>query len=396
MGLLPRRDLGLPLDDRAAELVDLGWARVVLEIDPEAVDELGCEYGVGVGVDRPHDFFCVPGHADLAVRVAGLEEAQQLRASLVVDAFISLGEQPAAPIQRVGLVASVTEGVVLHPSPALIQLLVRELHHMERVRDLNRVRQHRVEHQPVRAPQVEGCELDPITPLLRSLLEPLARPRSVATLDHVEQLASAGADDLGRPRLGAPRSDPREQHLVEPDRGDVADPGRVINECCPVRDDRVVDRVPITPEFHSDLVHRPCPPADLASHPPADLASHPPARPIRHPQPGRRDRRRILGPGPNRTRAVRARPPALVPHQPRRPPEAAQVDELNDRSVLNPHRPGASRTHRSITHGLDMDPQRFDTVAVIDPKDSHSRQADQQRAHARRVQFHEGSRFCRR
>jgi len=35
----------------------------------------------------------VPGHADFAVRVAGFEQAEQLGAALVVEAFVGAGEQ---------------------------------------------------------------------------------------------------------------------------------------------------------------------------------------------------------------------------------------------------------------------------------------------------------------
>ena len=39
---MPVRDLHAPFADRAAELMDLGWAPVVLQIVREAGDELAC------------------------------------------------------------------------------------------------------------------------------------------------------------------------------------------------------------------------------------------------------------------------------------------------------------------------------------------------------------------
>lgn len=108
-------DLGAPLDDDAAELADLWWARGVLEVLAEAGHELECNDGIGVVIDRPDDLLRVPRRADLASRVAGFEQPDELRPSLVIEAFISLGEQPSRSVEGVVLVPAVTEGLVLDP-----------------------------------------------------------------------------------------------------------------------------------------------------------------------------------------------------------------------------------------------------------------------------------------
>src|SRR5205807_4919650 len=105
----------------------------------------------------------------------GGEEPEELRATVVVESFVGLGEQASAPIQRIGLAAAMTEGLVLDPAAALVELLVRELHQMERIRDLNRVGQHRVEHRPIRTRQIQRRPLDVRPPLVAACCEPPGR-----------------------------------------------------------------------------------------------------------------------------------------------------------------------------------------------------------------------------
>lgn len=132
MRSVPRGDLVPPAHDGAAELADLGWARLVLEITTQPADEAEREVGVVMVVDAAHDFLRVPRHADLASWVAGLQQADELGATPLVEAFVGLGQQAPRPVERVRLVAAVTERLVLHPATHLVEALVRELAHMER------------------------------------------------------------------------------------------------------------------------------------------------------------------------------------------------------------------------------------------------------------------------
>jgi len=93
----------------------------------------------------------MPRVADFAAWVAGVEEAEELRAALLIEAFIGLRQQASTPIERVVSAAAMAHGVVLHAAAALIELVVREFHDVERIRDLYRVGEHRVEHRPIRA-----------------------------------------------------------------------------------------------------------------------------------------------------------------------------------------------------------------------------------------------------
>jgi hypothetical protein len=81
---------------------------------------------------------------------------------------------------------------------------------------------------------------------------------------------------------------------------------------------------------------------------------------------------------------------AAVPHQPGRAPETRQVLQLHDRALLHPRRPLALAAARPIDALLDMHPGRLAGL-IVDGKDGHVGQSDEQRAHARRVGLHRGS-----
>ena len=53
---------------------------------------------------------------------------------------MSRNEQPSYPIERVVFAAAVTQGVVLDPAPCLVNCVVAQTDHMERVSDLPSVR----------------------------------------------------------------------------------------------------------------------------------------------------------------------------------------------------------------------------------------------------------------
>jgi hypothetical protein len=59
---------------------------------------------------------------NLPTGVAGLQQAEQLGASLLGEALVGSGEQTPAPVQRVVLVAPVAEGLVLRPALAFVEL----------------------------------------------------------------------------------------------------------------------------------------------------------------------------------------------------------------------------------------------------------------------------------
>ena len=139
---------------------------------------------------------------------------------MAVDTEALAGHDETSPtaVERVGLAAPMTERLVLHPASTLIQHLVGEAHDVERVRDLDGVREHRVEHRLVGRREIQRRPCDPGPPRLRSGGEPGGRPRRVAPGDDVEELPAAHVDDLGRPSLPSERAVTGEQGLVQPER----------------------------------------------------------------------------------------------------------------------------------------------------------------------------------
>ena len=98
---------------RPTQLVDLGWAGFVSEVVCELEGVSESEGGTVDPVDAPDGFLCVPGCADFAVGVTSVEETTQACLTAVADPLGSGGEEPAYPIQRVILAASMPEGFVL-------------------------------------------------------------------------------------------------------------------------------------------------------------------------------------------------------------------------------------------------------------------------------------------
>ena len=97
------------------------------------------------------------------------------------------------------------------------------------------------------------------------------RTGGVASRHDIEQLAAGDADDLCRPGPVSELAVTAEQHLIEPDRGHVADPARVLDQRCSMERDGVHHGVPITTQIGSDLVDRSAVMADLEGRPSTPL-----------------------------------------------------------------------------------------------------------------------------
>lgn len=243
------------------------------------------------------------------------------------------------------LCAPDAQTIRLHAAAALIGLRVRELHDMGRVRDLDGVGHHCVEHQPIGPDRSNVAHLILASHLSSRVSSHRHGSAALRPGTNVQQLPGANVkrstssrpdDDVGRPGRTASHPTPTPWGT---------DPfGVVIDERSAVGDHGVVDHVPITTELTGDLVHR----AAVR----ADLFDHPPPGPVGHHQPGRRDRRHVVSPRARRARPVWTRLPPLPP--PCRSPAARQVNELHTRTVLYHHRTGAARTRRPRVARLDM------------------------------------------
>ena len=65
------------------------------------------------------------------------------------------GHQLARSIERICIAAALATRLVLYPRSDLVEQEVRELHDMEGIGDLDRMREHRVEHRPIRTRQIQ-------------------------------------------------------------------------------------------------------------------------------------------------------------------------------------------------------------------------------------------------
>src|SRR5690606_31224059 len=134
----------------------------------------------------------VPRHANLALRVAGFEEPEELRLTPFGEAFVSLREEPSRPVERVITMTSVAEDLPLNPAADIIQLRVGELDDVERVRDLDRVRERVVERLAIRPGQIQRRPPDVVPPRLWSAIDPCGGGLRGAALDDIEELRRPG------------------------------------------------------------------------------------------------------------------------------------------------------------------------------------------------------------
>jgi hypothetical protein len=127
-------DLGLPPLDCSAEGDDLG--NVIGEASSDRLGEQGaCFAPVRCQVDVANRLFREPRAEDFVGWVAETEAQQEALVSSLVEAFGAGQHELADPVQRVVFAAPVPKGVVLDSAAYLVQTPVRDLHHVERIRD---------------------------------------------------------------------------------------------------------------------------------------------------------------------------------------------------------------------------------------------------------------------
>ena len=110
--------------------------------------------------------------------------------------------------------------------------------------------------------------------------------------------------------------------------------------------------------------------------------------------PGEQHRRRRdplidVRPRSRRTQRLPATQAVLAPRQPCRPTEARQIHQLHHRSILHPRPAAAPGAPHLLEASLDVNHERAPR-AVLDRGHDDIRQADQQLAHARRVELQQG------
>src|SRR5665213_818292 len=172
----------------------------------------------------------MPGGGHLTLRITRSEQSEQLLAAMVIETFICLGQQSPAAIEGIGLSATMSHRLVLHPPSALVELGVAQLHHMKWISHLDGIGNHRVKDCPIRTRQVERRVDDAVPPSLPSSLQPPAGCLATPTRNDIEELADLHVDELGRELLAMPRPDAAEEHLVQPECGHDTEAAGVIDE----------------------------------------------------------------------------------------------------------------------------------------------------------------------
>jgi hypothetical protein len=168
---VPREDLVPPPGQSAAKLADLGWPAQIGEVVDEPFVPLGRERRVAPGVELADGFLGLPRGRDLTVRVACSEQTEPPVGRAGVELLRS-DREPPDPVERIGLAATVARGVLLDPPTDIVHAAVGELDHVEHVRDLPGVREHRVKHLAVGAGQIERGPLDRGQPARIACCEP--------------------------------------------------------------------------------------------------------------------------------------------------------------------------------------------------------------------------------
>src|ERR1035437_4378002 len=302
---MPGGDLVLPADQRATERSSLDRVVRVVEIGSEALGPFDVEVGILVRVQLSNCFLRVPHGRHVPLGVSGAQQAEQLLPAVVGETFVGLGEEPPASVERIGLVTSVAHGLVLYPASAFVELGVGQLDHVKWIGHLGDIGNHGRERLAIGTGEVERGVADLVPPWLPLFGQPSHGTCAAATRDDVEELTTTDVDDLGGELLAVPFADPGEEHLIEAQGRNRPEALRVVvDQGGAIGDDRVVDRVPVTPEFDGDLVHA----AGVAP----DLFGGPPASPVAHRHARSTDAQLLCDPGPRGACLFRALPPVVA------------------------------------------------------------------------------------
>src|SRR5438552_11330847 len=103
--------------------------------------------------------------------------------SAFIETFGAGEQQLADPIQRVGLAASVSEGLVLHAAADAVDAAVRDAHHMEGVGDALGVIKMWREPGPEALGEIGGNDLDARQPSRIGAFGPSAQVSGTVALD---------------------------------------------------------------------------------------------------------------------------------------------------------------------------------------------------------------------
>jgi len=322
-----------PLLEGVAEASDLG-DRAGRE---RGEDLLGdpATLGRGLGVVGGAELLgALPGHVDLVVTLVGGDRSLQPGALSVGELLDAAAQDHPDPVQRVALAAAMAVDLLLDTTTDLIDRGAAELDDVEGIEHCDGVLQLVIDGVLVAMERIEGRDLDPVTKGRVAGLEPLLVGGARAAGHEVEQsgfhlalLVSGEVDHPGE-LLGAtpalvlgPGRDVVPDVLVDPQCGDVLEPGLVCGHRLEQRLDRAPHGAPGRAELAGEAGHR----GVLA----AQLVDRPPARPPGQQCPWRGQVLVLLDERASRALRFGAAPDPLAPDQRDRAAEAGKVDQPN-------------------------------------------------------------------
>jgi hypothetical protein len=171
-----------------------------------------------------------PGTEELVVGITDAQSEQHPIGTAFVEPFGASEEQLADPIQRVRLAAAMTEGLVLHPPPDLIDAAVGDPHDVKRIGDAAGVIEMRRQSGAERLGQIRRHHGDPAEPRRVSVLGPAPQVIGAVAFHHVDHDVTPEVDQAGRVDRRMLPVGGQERRLVDPQLRHSADSIRVVDE----------------------------------------------------------------------------------------------------------------------------------------------------------------------
>ena len=268
------------------------------------------------------------------------------------------------------LAAAVAESVVLGSAEHLVDAVVGEADHVERVGDLTGVGQRRVEGAPVRPGEVQHPPVDALASRRGLIQQPRGGTRSGATRDHVEELALGHVDNRGAPAPGAPPSVGARAWSHRDPAPALLPHGRCGRPAA-LRPRRAPPGSPCASHNPTRRPHRS----------PGGRRGPPPPSPSVPPAPSTRPERGAICASvsvndPTAQPAAGHHQRPCVPDEAHRAPERRQIHQLHHSGTFGPHRPAAATTRRPRRPSSDVQRRRR-TGRIVDAEDLHLGQTDQ-------------------
>jgi hypothetical protein len=335
-----------PSVDRASQTREFGDLDVCAVLEEHDQASAGVA-GVSGGEHFSEQFLGDDGCADFAVGVAGGEQVEQPRDALVAEPIPSGQEHPAASVERIALVAPVTELFLLHTSAHVIDCGVRELDGVEVIDDEGGVGEVLDECGAVAGRRIEGCERDLFAPPLASFGEPTRENITGTAPDDLEESVRVQVDDLGREHRAMCRGRVQEPLLVNADPTHPLEACRVVDVRVGVLANGCVGGVPAHTEL--DRRGRDREPLDVHHASKTLAGSFAQHR-------SRGDRVNPLGPRRHRTQRLSTSQPTAGEHQHRRRPRNRQIPHLTAAAAVADRTAPAAVAPAHTRRGLDREP----------------------------------------